>query len=315
MNYFKKLCLFLLFVSIGGNSIVAQSDSTVIDSPVKNYRYMSMQKSLMQSTLFPGLGAYKIDNNKANLLIGGAAYTSLFASYMYHREAVSNFDDYSIETDLLQRENYYSDWTRQHKMSRTFAIAAATIWVADLVYTGIKNRKHANSISSSIESGEYNKRIVTEDKETKTQSPVVTTDQPKSKVGPFFQSVLFPGLGAYKITGNESYLLIGGVAYGTAFTSYLYYRKAVDSYDNYLDETDFDTREAYYSDWTHQHDMYKKFAIASASVWLADLLLVAILDYKTDETSVMRSIPVKTNVGMGYDPISKNPQLKLTFTF
>jgi len=325
------MCIFSLIVFQGS----AVSQDTIIESPVKAYNQSSMAKSLLLSTIYPGLGVYQMDNNKSNLLVGGVGYACLLGSYMFHNKAVNHYDSYLLEHNVTERNKLYNDWSSEKKLSNGFAISAGVVWVANLVWTGLKSKEYRTStyeeigenepvISTSYinETKNTTTSITTTDTETyqskspdHTKTTEVVNMKQQSKGKPFLQSVIYPGWGAYTITGKKGYLVLGGLAYGSLVTSYFYYNKAVTSYDNYLVEKNQVLRSDLADEWEQQVKIYKIAGIAAASIWLLELLHVTLLDYNSEPTVFFNNKFDNLSLDYVYNPLAQAPELKLTIQF
>src|SRR3989304_938067 len=67
-------------------------------------KYLSYEKLMLLSTLYPGLGNYKINDKKIYWTIGSVAYGSLVSSIILEQIARSNYDKYKIEFNTANRD-------------------------------------------------------------------------------------------------------------------------------------------------------------------------------------------------------------------
>ncbi len=113
--------------------------------------------------------------------------------------------------------------------------------------------------------------------EKTTEPPPVIKKSPKTvkKTAYFFESLIFPGWGTSKLTGNNIHFLKGFIGYGLVAGSVLTGISANNTYyDEYLNENNPTTRNSYYNDARRLNTYSKVFAGAAAAVWSVDLITV-----------------------------------------
>ena len=98
-----------------------------------SYANTNLANTMFFSLLFPGLGKYKFNYNKAFLLIGFSAYACVSSSLYYDFKYKQNYNFYLLENNIEKRNNYFEKSIRQYKMSNYFLGAAISIWSIDII--------------------------------------------------------------------------------------------------------------------------------------------------------------------------------------
>lgn len=94
----------------------------------------SKGKAMLMSTVLPGWGAAKLNQQNSLLVIGGFFYASLGGAYYYHNKAVTDYDKYLVADNLYDRTEYSKDWDTDLRLSKIFLFSAAAIWAADMFW-------------------------------------------------------------------------------------------------------------------------------------------------------------------------------------
>ena len=94
-----------------------------------------------------------------------------------------------------------------------------------------------------------------------------------SKGSLLLRSIVFPGWGQTKMTGNP-WWLAGIAAYGTLAGGFIYYQKSLSTYDLYSDATG-QTRHDLQEQYDKEYNISKALFIASASIWVANIIWAA----------------------------------------
>lgn len=94
-------------------------------------------RNMRWSTLYPGLGTYKLTGNKANLVWGAIGYGSLGASLGFAYMSHKNYSDYKNHA----YKSLYDKSVNQRKMALYFAGGAAATWL--LNYAILAARSHS----------------------------------------------------------------------------------------------------------------------------------------------------------------------------
>jgi hypothetical protein len=126
-----------------------------------------------------------------------------------------------------------------------------------------------------------------------------------SRTGLIFQSLVLPGLGLSRSTGNPHW--IKGVAgYGCITTAVLLNRKAQSTYDLYLSSNSGEDAATYLKKTTGQDNLSEVCAYAAVGIWVMDMVW-------TLAGTARLSDPL--SVGSSFDPVSRVPMLALRYKF
>ncbi len=120
----------------------------VIAIPLANF---SLAKSLFLSTLYPGLGIYKIDKKKPYLLFGVAGYGCLATSIFLNIKANDNYNSYLNNTDDNLNDDLLTKSQSQNNLSKTLAYSTIGIWGINLIWTAIKVKQKNNLTLSMLD--------------------------------------------------------------------------------------------------------------------------------------------------------------------
>ncbi len=110
----------------------------------------SLGKVFSRSLIFPGLGHSKITDRKPYWIMGIAGYGCLGASLIFNNMSAQTYDDYLASYDFDESDDLYDSSIQQKKISNALLISGASIWIIDLVWTGLdfknirKNVNHGN---------------------------------------------------------------------------------------------------------------------------------------------------------------------------
>lgn len=122
------------------------------------------------------------------------------------------------------------------------------------------------------------------------------------------QSIVYPGLGNYKITHNKAYLSSGVLAYGLVATSFIFEQKAITTYRKYEDNYDFNSRNDLYDKAMNQREISNICMYIGATIWVIDLgvTLINTRKYKGIDSTIKRS---NVSVRYYFDPNLHNAPL------
>jgi len=130
----------------------------------------------------------------------------------------------------------------------------------------------------------------------------------------FLMSTALPGWASTKLKDGKPHWLKGIVGYGCLSLSYLYNKKAADTYKDYKVSMDSKERSSLYDDAVSQKQLSSIFAFSALAIWIMDYTCIIIshnkLMKKTYNTSVQ-----KVSFGYDFDPLSAQPQLSVKLTF
>ena len=127
-------------------------------------------------------------------------------------------------------------------------------------------------------------------------------------------STALPGLGSTKLKDGKPHWIKGIAGYGSIALSYVYNKKAADSYDNYLPSMDTDVRKTYYDDAVLQKRLSTVFAASAIAIWALDYVCVIVSHNKLSKTTYNNQSQ-KVSFGYSYDPVFAQPLLSVRLTF
>lgn len=108
----------------------------------------SFGKSVLLSSLVPGLGLTKMKDGGPYWLMGVAAYGALGTSLYLNHETVNNYNAY-LESQDKSKSNELFNTSRNYKqMSDIMAYSAIGIWSTSIIWTIIKARKKNTSMAN-----------------------------------------------------------------------------------------------------------------------------------------------------------------------
>jgi len=106
-------------------------------SPI-SAKQVSVGGAMLRSALFPGWGNCYAKKGGAYWLIGLAAYGSAGAAILFNNKAYNKYEDYKNSTSASERNQLYQDANDSYDMQKRMIIVAGTIWVADIIWTGLQ---------------------------------------------------------------------------------------------------------------------------------------------------------------------------------
>ncbi len=130
----------------------------------------------------------------------------------------------------------------------------------------------------------------------------------------FLMSTAFPGWASTKLKDGKPHWIKGIVGYGCFSLSYLYNRKAVDTYKDYKVTMDRKERNSLYDDALTQKQLSSIFAFSALAVWVMDYTCIIISHNKLMKNAYNTNVQ-KLSFGYDFDPISAQPQLSVKLTF
>lgn len=102
---------------------------------------ISVGAALGLSLVLPGLGRRVATRKGAAYLWGVAGYGCLAGAYFMNNSAYNNYEDYKTANTTSERDDLYKKAKNYDLYSKVLLGAAATIWVVDLIVTGVKAGK------------------------------------------------------------------------------------------------------------------------------------------------------------------------------
>jgi len=129
-----------------------------------------------------------------------------------------------------------------------------------------------------------------------------------------FQSLLFPGWGLSAIHKRQPHWIKGITAYGLITTSIIYNRKAISSYDDYLNTSDIQNINRFYDNSVKQDNISEICAYTAIGIWAIDLFwtLNSVSKIKKDKKySQTKGISINPE----YNHSIKTPLLTVRYNF
>lgn len=90
--------------------------------------------------------------------------------------------------------------------------------------------------------------------------------------GVILQSFLFPGWGLSRINKGKPHWLKGVAGYGCIVASVMYNKKAISSYNNYLDADNSSDIDTYYNSSVKEDKLSEAFAYSAIGIWVIDAI-------------------------------------------
>ena len=128
-------------------------------------------------------------------------------------------------------------------------------------------------------------------------------------------SVLYPGLGNYKLSRKKSYLAVGAAAYTFLGVSILYNNKYRKNFDEYLASNDINESDDLYRKTNNQKLASRIFGFTALGIWITDAIITA---KQAKEKRAERSVSLnqkKLNYFFTYDPLIKGPSVYFSLKF
>ncbi len=141
----------------------------------------------------------------------------------------------------------------------------------------------------------------------------IKPDKSISRGGIIFRSALFPGWGLSKIGKGKAHLLKGVIGYGSIAASVYYNKKAISSYDDYLNATDIQD-ETFYNNSVKEDNMSEIFAYTAIGIWVIDLVwtIAGSKELKKESNySQIKGFSIQTI----YDPRANAPLVAFRYKF
>ena len=104
----------------------------LIGSLSSNLR-ISKGKHILKSMIMPGLGDYKLRNNKHYILYGLAAYGSVIGSYLLNDLGQQNYTSYLNSNNYNTAQNFFNKAKQQKLISNILGLTAGLVWTFDII--------------------------------------------------------------------------------------------------------------------------------------------------------------------------------------
>jgi len=106
---------------------------------------ISVGGALGLSLVLPGLGRRVINGKGAAWLLGVVGYGCIGGAYYLNNNAYNAYEDYKLATTTNERDDLYKKAKNYDLYSKVLIGSAATIWIVDLIVTGVKAGKARKS--------------------------------------------------------------------------------------------------------------------------------------------------------------------------
>ncbi len=131
-----RILLIVIFLAVlGSKPIFAQ---VKFQYPQK----ISKGRAVLLSSAYPGLGLYKMKDNRAYLAIGAIGYGALAGGLLLDQVALRKYDSYLAEEyDPEARKALFDEAMHAQKTSKVLFIAALGVWIADYLLIAVMPEK------------------------------------------------------------------------------------------------------------------------------------------------------------------------------
>ena len=199
------------------------------------------------------------------------------------------------------------------------------IWVEITDSTG--NKVNVQSLSGDIGeniSGGNNKKITWDLKADsiypdagvyiQVNAEIIKPFKSISRGGVFLKSLAFPGWGLSSMNKSKPHWLKGVAGYGCIAASVIYNKKAVSSYDDYLQSNDIQDTKIFFDNSVKEDNLSEIFAYAAIGIWLTDFIWTIAGSSKLNNEpkySQAKGFSIKTV----YEPRAHVPMVALRYNF
>ncbi len=143
---------------------------------------------------------------------------------------------------------------------------------------------------------------------------IIQQDKRISRAAVIAQSMVFPGWGLSRINKGKPHWLKGVAGYGCFAASFVYNRKAVSSYDDYLDAYDAGDRDTFYNNSVKEDNLSEIFAYTAAGIWIMDLIWTIAGSSKLNMEQNYNQAK-RISVYPVYQPSMRAQMVTVTYTF
>jgi len=143
---------------------------------------------------------------------------------------------------------------------------------------------------------------------------IIIPEKKISRAGVIAQSMVFPGWGLSRINKGKPHWIKGVAGYGCIAASVVYNKKAVSSYEDYLDASDIGETDKFYKNSVKEDNLSELFAYAAAGIWIMDLIWTIAGSSKLNKEPSY-SQAKKISVYPVYKPSMRAQMVTVTYTF
>ncbi len=134
-------------ITVMAESELSKKQNTVEKQAVKK-EGISVGGAMGLSLVLPGLGRRVINGSGAAWLLGVVGYGCIGGAYYMNNSAYNALEDYNRATSTSERDDYFQKAENYNLYSKILIGSAATVWIVDLIVTGVKAGKKRNSYHS-----------------------------------------------------------------------------------------------------------------------------------------------------------------------
>ncbi|MCP4310825.1 MAG: hypothetical protein GY790_06145 [Bacteroidetes bacterium] len=146
----------------------------------------------------------------------------------------------------------------------------------------------------------------------KDEEPI-QEDDPQVKMGSVIaQSLILPGLGLSRATGNPHWIR-GGLGYLAVGSAVVFDISSQNSYDQYLLENDVAERDALYSKSVSHGNLSKVMFGCTAMIWVGDIIWNVVAVKKLNAVSAEKRMGL--SISPTYEPVSKTLLFAVKYKF
>ncbi|MBN1387220.1 MAG: hypothetical protein JW965_02165 [Bacteroidales bacterium] len=143
---------------------------------------------------------------------------------------------------------------------------------------------------------------------------IILQDKKISRAAVIGQSMVFPGWGLSRVNKGKPHWIKGLAGYGCIAASVVYNRKAVTSYEDYEDTSDFSERNEFYNNSVREDNLSELFAYAAAGIWIMDLIWTVAGSSKLNRGPNYGQAG-RISVYPVYEPSMRAQMVTVTYTF
>jgi len=129
-------------------------ETTKVEKPKKEG--ISVGGAMLLSAVLPGLGRTVAKGGGSQWMWGVIGYGCIAGTVIMNNQAYNAYEDYKVATDPTERDDFFTKAEENDTYSKIFLGTAATIWIIDIISTGVQAGKIRKSKNQSNFSLNYN---------------------------------------------------------------------------------------------------------------------------------------------------------------
>lgn len=134
-----------------------------------------------------------------------------------------------------------------------------------------------------------------------------------SRSGLIIQSLILPGLGMTRLTGDPHWIR-GAVGYGCLAGSVVLNKLAISTYSDFKNANSIEEANSLLDKSTQQDNISEVLAYTALGIWIVDIVWTLVGTSDINKQSASRSAR-GISIGTGFDSYSKTPLLAFTYNF